>query len=172
MFRGAKGSCRQEAIRKFALPGSSLLALLLGIAVYLLDRDWSSTLFLAPLVAHQPQVFGFFGSLGQVLPSFLHAYAFALLLILALGSYRYARHVGALGWFTLAAGLEVLQADHFHALFAAPVPQHAASAVLGGIQLYVVNGHFDPRDLLAAGLGCVAAFAIASVLEEQNEHPH
>jgi len=83
---------------------------------------------------------------------------------------RRARQIGALGWFALAAGLEVLQAEYFHALFAAPMPQHAASAVLSGIQLYVVNGHFDPRDLLAAGLGCVAAFAIASVLEKKNEH--
>jgi hypothetical protein len=147
------------------LPGSTILALLLGTGVYLLDRDWASTLFLAPVAGYQPGASGLFGSLGQVLPSFLHAYAFSLLLILALGCARYARQIGALTWFAFAAGLEVLQAEYFHPLFSGPARQPAVSTVISSMQSYVVNGHFDWNDLVASGLGCLAAFAIASVLE-------
>jgi len=33
----------------FALAASALFALVLGTCVYLVDRDWATTLFLAPL---------------------------------------------------------------------------------------------------------------------------
>lgn len=166
MSTGATESFRHEAIHKIALPGTSILALLLGVAVYLLDRDWASTLFLTPVAAYEPETGRLFGLLGQVLPSFFHAYAFSLLLILALGRARYAREIGALGWFTFAAGLEILQAEYFQHLFSVPALQPAASTVLCSIQSYVANGHFDPGDLAASGLGCILAFVIASVLEE------
>jgi hypothetical protein len=166
VFTGATENFRHEAIRKIALPGSTILALLLAIGVYHLDRDRASALFLAPFAAYQPGTGRLFGSLGEVLPSFLHAYAFSLLLILALGRTRYARQIGALAWFAVAAGLEILQAEHFHQLTSGPPLQPAASTMISSIQTYVVNGHFDWNDLAAPGLGCLAAFAIASVPEK------
>ena len=165
MIRVATDGFRHEAIAKIALPGSAILALLLGITIYVLDRDWATTLFLAPVARYQPESAGLFGSLGHTLPSFFHAYAFSLLLILALGRAKYARQIGAAAWFVLAAGLEAVQADYFHPLFVSSDAQPGASTVVSSIQSYVVNGQFDPADVAASLLGCVAAFVIASVLE-------
>ena len=43
---------------------------------------------------------------------------------------------------------------------------HTDSPALGSILMYAVNGRFDPCDLAAAGLGCLAAWLITSVPEE------
>jgi hypothetical protein len=155
----------QETTRRVALLSSTLLALLVGTLVYLLDRDWASTRFLAPLADWQGEQSAIFGALGQVLPSFCHAYAFALLLILALGRSRYARQLGAVAWFAIAAGLEFLQAERLHILLPEPTALPAGWTLANSIYTYFANGHFDPADLLAAGLGCLVAFLVSSILE-------
>lgn len=157
----------QATAQRLALPGSALLALLLGTSVYLLDRDWATVQFLAPFVAQQDEPANLFGFLGNVLPAFCHAYAISLLLILALGRTRRAGLVGPLAWFAVAAGLEILQAEWVSARFVSLAVPHPDSPVLGGLFNYAVNGCFDPGDLLAAGLGCVFASVATSVAENR-----
>jgi len=147
------------------MPASALIALVIGSLVYVADRDWSSAQFLAPIADLQPAPLGVFGPLGLVLPSFLHAYAFALLLIIAIGHTRRARILGAIGWFACAATLEFLQARPLQDLLGQSGPAAVVPPLLQGFQSYVVNGRFDPGDLIATGLGCAAAYAIASVRE-------
>ena len=159
----------QVAAQRLALPGSALLALLVGTSVYLVDRDWATVRFLAPLAALQGEQANLFGALGQVLPAVCHAYAFTLFLILVLGRSRRARVLGAVGWFVLAAGLEVLQAEWVSAALSGlaallPESQGLSSSIIN----YAMNGRFDPGDLLAAALGCAAAFLVASVLEAET----
>lgn len=171
-----RGHCRcvdTYAIRRFdrhavkvaALYISAILALAAGTSVYLFDRDRASALFLAPFADSPVDHAGLFGVLGGNLPSFFHAYAFALLLIMLLGRTPYARHIGAALWFSIAAALECLQAQRIEALLYGSTALRADPTMLGSIQAYIANGHFDPGDLLAAGLGCVAAYAVSSVLE-------
>jgi hypothetical protein len=149
-----------------ALPATAFLALFIGTSVYLLERDWASTLFLAPFSDWQPAVRISFGRLGDSLPSFLHAYAFALLLILVLGPARHARLLGALSWLAVATGLECLQADITHSLFANGTGAVAALPFVNSFQTYIVNGHFDAADLLASGLGVLLAYVASSVPEK------
>ena len=159
----------QAAAQRLAVPGSALLALLIGTSVYLVDRDWATVQFLASFAALRGEQANFFGALGQVLPAVCHAYAFTLFLILALGQTRCARFLGASGWFLLAAGLEVLQAEWVSAALSGlaallPESQGLSSSIIN----YAVNGRFDPGDVLAAALGCAAAFLVASVLEART----
>ena len=154
--------------RTLALAASALVALMLGTCVYLLDRDWTAVLFLAPLAGLQGERSELFGSVGYVLPAFCHAYAFALLLILALGRSRRMRHTGALAWFAVAAGLEALQSPQSAAALSSLADWQTDSPALGSFIVYAVNGRFDPYDLAAAGLGCVAAWLIASLPEEEK----
>lgn len=149
-----------------ALPVSALLALLVGSAVYLLNRDWATTLFLAPLSDWQPAVSISFGPLGDSLPSFTHAYAFAMLLILVLGRSRRARLRGAVSWLIVATGFECLQADATQSLFEAGFGDIAGMPIFNSFHAYIVNGHFDAADLLASGLGALLAYLASSVPEK------
>lgn len=160
----------QAANSGLAMPGSALLALLVGASVYLLDRDWAAVQFLAPFAALQGEQANLFGTLGHVLPSLCHAYAFSLLLILALGRTRRARLLGALLWFAVAAGLEALQSVRISVLLTDLAAPYRDSPVLGSFANYAANGHFDPGDLLAAGLGCMAAGVVASAQEKANDY--
>jgi len=142
---------------------SAALALVLGTAVYLLDRSWSSVLFLAPLAGWQQGSMGLFGRIADSLPSLTHAYAFALLVIVALWPWRRARLAGALSWLVVACGLECLQAPAFRALLA---PADRASG--GPFLDFMMNGRFDAVDIAATAAGVLAAYAVSSVLEKQQ----
>jgi hypothetical protein len=72
---------RKKNVAELRLIVTAAFALLLGTSVYLLDRDWASVLFLAAIADRQPGALSVFGEFGYTLPSFLHAYAFALLII-------------------------------------------------------------------------------------------
>lgn len=147
---------------------SALFALLLGAGVYLLDRDWDSVRLLAPLSDLQPQAFGWFGSPGYMLPSLLHAYAFTVLLILALGPYRHARAAGTLVWFTVAATMELLQADGFDPLFEGSTAQLSGPFWIEGMRAYFLNGYFDAGDLWGTALGCVTACVVTAAVEKHT----
>jgi len=147
------------------VPGSALLALIAGSLVYVADRDWASTIFLAPFADLQPETPGFFGPLGLVLPSFLHAYAFALLLILAIGRTRRDAFFGAGAWFVCAAVLESVQAEPLRELLFVQGTTSTSFPLLNAFHSYTVNGQFDPGDLLASLLGCATALAISFVRE-------
>lgn len=149
-----------------ALLLSACFALIVGSAVYLLHRDWATTLFLAPLSDWQPAVSMSFGPLGDSLPSLTHAYAFALLLILMLGRSRRARLFGALSWLIVAWGLECLQADVTQSLVQDWLGVIADMPVINSFQIYIVNGHFDAADLLASALGALLAYLASSVPEK------
>lgn len=147
---------------------SAVAALAAGTAVYVLDRDWASVLFLAPLGAWQPGRVGLFGGLAYTLPAFLHAYAFALLLILALIPSPAARWLGSLAWLLLASGLEALQSGVVKAFVAAHYGAIAGMPFAGAFYGYTTFGRFDVADLGATALGVFTAWLTSFVLEAQS----
>jgi hypothetical protein len=152
---------------KAALPASGFFALLAGTAVYLLDRDWTTALFLAPFSAWQPDLNLSLGFTGNSLPSLCHAYAFALLIILALWPARHARLAGAVSWLLIAAALECLQAEAMHEWVADGIGVLAGFPFADHFLAYTVNGHFDTADLVATVFGVLVAYIATSVLERQ-----
>jgi len=107
------------------LAGSAMASLLLGVGVYLIGRDWGSVLFLQPFAALQPSWNIAAMPAGAWLPSLLHAYGFALLIILMLRPHPRAPVYGASGWLLIAALLEWLQSTPAEALIlsTADLPQ-------------------------------------------------
>lgn len=148
-----------------ALIASAIVVFLIGTAVYVLGRDWTTTLFLAPLSAWQPDLRVSFGFLGANLPSLCHAYTFTLLIILALWPARHARLAGAFTWVFVAAGLECLQAEALSDLVAIGSSRFAGNPLADGFLAYTMNGRFDVADLAATALGVLAAFVATSILE-------
>ncbi|HEX6259900.1 MAG TPA: hypothetical protein VFZ51_04535 [Woeseiaceae bacterium] len=156
---------RNDAVIKLRLIVTAAFALLLGTSVYLLDRDWGSVLFLTAFADQQPGELSLFGSLGHTLPSFLHAYAFALLIIVVLWRLPGTRAWSAVGWMAVAGALECLQADRFGALFSEHESFLAELPLANVLNAYIVNGHFDDGDLVATALGCLTAYVVARIAE-------
>ncbi len=139
---------------------TAVAALLLGTAVYLLDRDWANTLLLAPFVAYQWPTSAVFGAFGGFLPALLHAYAIPVLIIVALRPWPWTRPWVCLLWFTIASTLEWLQSDAAEALFFAADRLPGDMPLLTYLESYAVQGQFDNVDLLATGVGCITALAV------------
>ena len=153
---------------KVALSATVFLALLAGTTIYLLDRDWASTLFLAPVFSWQPNLNLSLGFIGASLPSLCHAYAFTLLIILVLWPSRHARLAGALSWLFVACVLECLQAEAINNLVAGGTVWFADMPLAGYFLAYMLNGHFDIADLVATGLGVCGAFVASSILGRRS----
>lgn len=157
-----------KATARRLLAASAVCALLAGTSIYLLDRDWATVLFLAPFAEWQPGETGIYGTLGYTLPSFFHAYAFALLLILVMRPARHAPLFGALTWLAIASIMETLQGAPVRALILESAAIPAGVPVLGDFQSYVVHGSFDGGDLMATGFGCLVAFLAATIAESKH----
>lgn len=165
MYTSARNAPPQRSIVLVAVAGSAVTVLLLGTLVYFLDRDWSSVPFLAPFADPQPPRGTLFGRLGYWLPSLCHAYAFAALMILALGQSRSARWCGACAWFVVAAALEFAQSAPISDMVAQARMPLAAFVWLPGFEGFVTQGSFDSGDLLASALGCLVAWVVTSRTE-------
>jgi hypothetical protein len=143
---------------------SALVALLVGTLVYVVDRDWNTALFLAPVAHWQLQPSSWFSGLGNVLPSFLHAYAISVLLVVVSRHWRGSAPWVCAGWFVVAAALECLQADVVTAGLFDGLRFSTNNLFFLALQDYAMLGRFDTNDLMATALGCVAAFAATTRL--------
>jgi hypothetical protein len=139
---------------------SAVTALLLGSAVYLLDRDWADTMLLAPFIAYQWPTSAVFGALGGGMPSLLHAYAICILLMVALWPWPRTRLWVCLMWFALAAFLEWMQSDAGRVWFTANERLLGDMPLMAYLKSYSVHGQFDYIDLIASGVGCLVALAV------------
>ena len=141
---------------------TAVLALLLGAAVYLLERDWGSSLLLERFAPYQWPGVPVFGVMAGCLPSFLHAYAFALLLMLTLWPWPRTWPWACLLWFCLALVLELLQSGS--AATGLRLVDRLPDTLPGVtyVRRYALQGRFDRLDLLATGAGCLLALAVAA----------
>jgi hypothetical protein len=150
---------------RWALMGLAALALvllLLGTAVYVLDRP-AATAALLP-AAWERHVTGvtWFGGLGDWLPSLAHAFGFSIFTALVLP--RSPRHAAwACGcWAVVDSLAEVGQHAAVSPALAAAVlglqPAGADSRFLATVARYFAQGGFDTRDLVAGLSGAGLAY--------------
>jgi len=139
---------------------TAVAALLLGTAVYFLDRDWAHSMLLVPFIGYQWPRSAVFGAFGGFLPALLHAYAISVLIIVALCPWPQTRLWVCLLWFTIASTLEWLQSGVGNAWFFAGDRLPGDMPLLAYLESYAVQGQFDNVDLLATGVGCLTALAV------------
>jgi hypothetical protein len=147
---------------------SAVVALLPGTAVYLLDRDWNRATFLEPFVDYQWSRSAVFGAFGGILPSLLHAYAFCVLLMVALWPWPGTRLWVCLLWFAISAFFEWLQSGAGSAWLTANESLLGANPLMSYVRAYSVHGQFDYIDLVASGMGCLAALAVTKSVAPQR----
>jgi hypothetical protein len=154
---------------EICLIATALLALLLASAVYFVDRDWSNSLFLAPISGYQRARFAVFGTFGGFMPAFLHAYAVSMLLMIVLWPWRWTRTWACTLWFGLAFFLEYLQSDSGNTWLVSAQIGMGGSKFMESLSSYAMHGQFDVLDLITTGFGCVAALLVATTLAPRSK---
>ena len=147
---------------------TAVAALLLGTAVYVLDRNWANSISLGIFVEYQWPRSAMFGALGGFLPALLHAYAISVLIIVALWPWPRTRIMGCLLWFTIASTLELLQSGVGDAWLTSLERPLGDLALVGYLKSYAIHGRFDSLDLLATGGGCLTALAVITAVEQRR----
>lgn len=141
-----------------ALAFTAGAALLLGTAVYLLDRPAGSAWLIPP--AWQAGTPGaWFGAIGPWLPSFVHAFAFSLLTAALLPRRPGCAALACVAWGLVNALAEVGQHPAVSAQLAAGLQRAFEGAPLAArVGRYFVQGSFDTADLAAALAGSALAY--------------
>lgn len=141
-----------------ALAATAGLALLLGAAVYLVDRPAGSA-WLLPAAWQAATPGRGFGSVGQWLPSLVHAFAFSVLTACLLPRRAGRAASACLGWALVDSLAEIGQ----HAALAAPLaaalaPAFDVAPLAMRLARYFMQGTFDPADLAAGLAGSALAY--------------
>lgn len=148
---------------------TAVAALLLGTAVYFLDRDWANSMLLAPFIGYQWPRSTVFGAFGGFLPALLHAYAISVLIIVALWPWPRTSPWVCLLWLAIASTLEWLQSGAGDAWFFAGDRLPDNMPLLAHLESYAVQGQFDNIDLLATGVGCLTALAVTIAITPHRQ---
>jgi hypothetical protein len=138
-------------------------ALSAGMLVYLWGRHPDAVYFLSPAHVHTSR-WPLLAAVSGQLPSFLHVYAFILLSVAVDPTPAHVRLFCAL-WGSLEAALEAGQHASIRSYIAAAVPTwFDRIPVLDQTANYFRFGTFDPLDLAAIALGCLAALVTCRLL--------
>ena len=146
--------------------------LLLGALVYVLDRSPAQVPLLSAfnLFGQLPSVFG---PIGDSLPTFAHAFAFAVLSAVILGNSRKVAFWTCLGWFGVDAAFEIGQHPHSAEALSQFLPasfEHLP--ILTQIESYFVLGTFAVWDLISIGLGAISAYLVLRWSDSTRELTH
>ncbi len=140
--------------------GIALAALGLGALVYVLDRPPGLTALPQHLTLFKPTI-TVFGSLGQMLPAFVHVFAFSLLTMALIDGGRRVAILVCGGWFLVDSAFELGQYPAVATALGRFVPswfEHLP--ILERTEGFFQSGTFDPLDLLAIALGAFAAYVV------------
>jgi hypothetical protein len=144
------------------------LALVIGLTVYLTDRNASHAVLIPAVAALAGS--NLFGAAGQWLPSAVHPFAFGLFTAAALPP-RYAWRYGACAAWCLVNMVFELGQHPLVSGYVAGAPQAGGGQSLPGRMLanYFLHGAFDGSDMLAVVLGAVAAAAVLRRMQQVQE---
>ncbi|MCK4588150.1 MAG: hypothetical protein KAU29_12435 [Gammaproteobacteria bacterium] len=134
-------------------------ALCIGVLVYVLDRQVEYIYFLPGWLSLESQIGGFFGSIGNYLPTFIHVYALILLTAaVAVPSITKLIPV-CLAWFTLDSLFEVAQLNPIAQWIGNHTPiWFSGIPFLDNTADYFLMGTFDVFDLLSIATGALVAY--------------
>lgn len=146
-----------------------LLALGLGVALYVLDRPASQTYFVPDALSLFEQTPSVFGALGNHLPTFLHVFALCLITCGVLGSGLREAAVVCLLWLLVDVFFELGQhQDIAHKIVPYLPNWFKGIPFLENTADYFVQGRFDPVDLIAILFGAIASFLLILVLQQKT----
>lgn len=156
---GAAAVSLERQGRCVLLAATGCLGLVIGILVYLTDRDASRAALIptiAALAGHKV-----FGTLGQWLPGFVHPFAFSLFTAAALPSRPLPRYGACIAWCAVNVAFEAGQHPQVKLRLAKALRDSLGQAPPAqALADYFLRGTFDRGDIVAAALGALAAAAV------------
>ena len=147
----------------------AVTALLIGVFVYLLDRQSESVYFMTCWMSLGNTMNPFFGTIGEQLPTFVHVYAFILLTMAVVSPSREYVLPVCLFWLIIDSLFELAQitviaqwttgyvSEWFHGI---PFLENTAAYFLGGT--------FDVLDLCSIAAGTLAAYMTIVISTQRN----
>ena len=141
------------------ITAAAIGALCLGVLVYVLDRQAEFVYFLPAWSSFDSMPGGFFGSIGNYLPTFIHVYALILLtVVIAVPSITKLIPV-CLAWFAVDSLFEVAQLNPIAQWIGSHIPiWFSGIPFLDNTADYFLSGTFDMLDLLSIATGALAAY--------------
>jgi hypothetical protein len=136
-----------------------LIALTFGVLIYVFDRSATAVYFVPDSWRVAESTPLLFGTLGQYLPAFFHALAFALFINVIAGR----RYIGfmCVSWFVAEVFFELAQIDPIAFRISGVLPGWFAELpILQNISSHFLTGRFDRIDVLFLLFGCATAYAI------------
>ena len=137
---------------------AAVFVLLLGILVYVFDRDPHHIYFLNAVLSKSLSTTPVFGTIGLSLPSFVHVYVFILFTTVLLPP-TYKSCLGASCFWLMTDGLFEIAQHPSVAHFAVKVVPawFFTIPILKNTRAYFLQSTFDPLDLAAIVIGTLAA---------------
>jgi hypothetical protein len=146
----------------------AVVALLVGVLVYLLDRQPEHVYFVPQWLAKAINGDTFLGELSNYVPTFVHVFAFILLtmaIVIPLPLYRRYLIGVCVFWYALDSLFEIAQTDAIGSAIATHVPKgFAGIPFLENTATYFLTSTFDGLDLVSIGLGAMAAYYTVGTL--------
>ncbi len=146
----------------------AIIALSIGLLVYLLDRQPDRVYFLSHAFSLAHGQHPLFGAMGNYLPTFVHVYAFILLTVAIVGSSNNRLLRICTLWFVMAALFECGQHPLLAPRIAASLPAWFAHIpILDNTAAYFLKGTFDLLDLLSIALGTISGYLTAVLIRNR-----
>lgn len=161
-------------MNKFLSPATTQIilavaALLIGVVVYLLDRQPERIYFIPQWLANSIKGGSFSGPLGSYLPTFVHVYAFILLtmaIVVPGGQYRRYLLLVCIFWFALDSVFEIAQLESVAHIIASHTPNwFTGIPFLENTADYFLAGTFDALDLVSIGIGSMGAYYTVAIIQ-------
>jgi hypothetical protein len=153
--------------RRLVLIG--ILALVIGVALYVFDRPSAQTYFVPNALSLFKGAPSVFGKVGYHLPTFLHAFAFCLITSGVMGYGPRGTAVVCLLWLLVDGAFEIGQRPDIANEIVPHIPDWFKHVpILENTADYFIYGRFDPMDLAAILLGAIVAYVLTLVLHTKN----
>jgi hypothetical protein len=157
-----KGKMNKQ--RRVIQLSASIAALVVGVLVYLVDRQPANIYFVPDWLMLTTNTEPIFGNIGNHLPTFLHVFAFILLTNLIVNPASRKLLLICISWFGIEALFEIGQITFISQWIAGHVPGWWVHIpFLENTSSYFVNGTFDILDLVSITVGAVTAFLVAQL---------
>ena len=136
----------------------AVVALLIGVTVYLIDRSPGSVYFVPDWLSMSDSFNRIFGVIGNYLPTFVHPYAFILLTTVLVKPTGQNILISCVAWFTVDSLFECAQKKSVAQWLVSFTPTFDGVPVLENTRNYFLRGTFDVFDLISITLGTIAAY--------------